>query len=235
MARRYVTLFILSSLSPVGIGARRIEVSEEHKVYSATDILFRAGPARPVSIGPGLDISSPPSTPTQENSGIRSRLARAARRVSADASIFQRNSVAYHVHEPPIPPYTPPQSPTHPGSQLGDSAQHLEDVRNALRADLESESSRSISRRPSIERSPSESRGRKKRFSLSSIVDALRSSSPISISRGRPKEKKHSPISPVVAETSTPTSKRMSLTDGDGWKEFKKGTHTRRFTFRLTL
>ena len=48
----------LASLS--GVGARRVEVSETHKVFSATTVYFRAsadGPRRGVSVGPGINLN----------------------------------------------------------------------------------------------------------------------------------------------------------------------------------
>lgn len=309
---------------PEGIGARRIEISEEHKVFSATAILFRAaGPAsrRTASIGPGTqglvddseDDPSRSNTPTPRESSanlpngepssatsLRQRLARAARRVSADAAFFQRNSLSYQVHDPPTP--SPIHTPTQSGMQLDDTpAQHLEDVRNALRADLtdarmasSSGSSRdhsgSRSRRPSMEDVPEQEpapsppppvpsprSANRKRFSLSSVSSALKESlkttnSPTSagsrtsfffnsktkeqeISRGRALDKlegrrvepdEGSPSTPVAMVNGHKKEKRLSLNllrstdqeekkspDGDGWKEFKKGTYTYPISFAI--
>lgn len=143
----------------------------------ATSILFRAGPERRrrASIGPGTldsqgleeieDDFSPAETPTTRRNdsvehasyGGRGRLAvRAARRISADSSIFERIPLAYHEqsYEPPIPPYsasvtpqssttplmTPTLTPNHSTLHLPtvneDPAQVLEAFRNVLRADL---------------------------------------------------------------------------------------------------
>ncbi|KAL1695910.1 hypothetical protein GGG16DRAFT_121259 [Schizophyllum commune] len=49
-----------STAWPEGVGARRVEVSETHKVFSATTVYFRAsadGPRRGVSVGPGINLN----------------------------------------------------------------------------------------------------------------------------------------------------------------------------------
>ncbi|KII95641.1 hypothetical protein PLICRDRAFT_129539 [Plicaturopsis crispa FD-325 SS-3] len=126
---------------PDGIGARRIEVTEEHKIFSASTVFFRAGPTqssrRTASVGPGLsgycDDDGPdsaddepavhtPTTPTEHPRG-RSTVPRAPagaptgmnRRVSADAHTFQRDAHSFHEDVMlPTPPYTP--TPSHHAS-----------------------------------------------------------------------------------------------------------------------
>ncbi|TRM69068.1 hypothetical protein BD626DRAFT_391817 [Schizophyllum amplum] len=49
-----------STAWPEGVGARRVEVSETHKVFSATTVYFRAsaeGARRGVSVGPGINLN----------------------------------------------------------------------------------------------------------------------------------------------------------------------------------
>ncbi|KAH7921014.1 hypothetical protein BV22DRAFT_1097220 [Leucogyrophana mollusca] len=166
----------------VGVGARRIEVTEEHKIFSASVVFFRASAhpssRRTASVGPGLslahehdDIStpldrSPISTPHNEpeapvipfrSASVDPRRADAgqmSRRVSCDASILRRES---HHHQEsgefePTPPYGPPSldqrpvlSHSHSGSTSNSGnarweenpAQTLEDLRRALRTNLE--------------------------------------------------------------------------------------------------
>ncbi|KAF7362264.1 Arrestin-C domain-containing protein [Mycena venus] len=147
---------------PEGIGARRVDVQEDHKVFSESIVYFRAGPAprRTASVGPGVDpwhddecpfdqpSTSRPETPRLDDPQQPSS-ARGARRLSADSSYFH-NYDAYE-HGPPIPPYTPlpatPSSSSHasPGQSSGhlsrmdsNAAHALEDFRNALRAGLSS-------------------------------------------------------------------------------------------------
>ncbi|KAJ7782650.1 hypothetical protein B0H16DRAFT_1670974 [Mycena metata] len=150
---------------PEGIGARRIDVQEDHKLFSENIVFFRAGPAprRNASVGPGVDPahdddflydSSQPATPRHDE--FQPPLSeRAARRVSADSSYFH-NLVS---DEPPIPPYTSlPSTPTSSShtspsgphlTHLGDDPAHaLEDFRNALRAGLSSSHSISGDRSP---------------------------------------------------------------------------------------
>ena len=66
MARRCVllTFFVLRRLKRghAGVGARRIEISEEHEIYSQSYVFFRAGHTpgsnfrRHLSVGPGLAL-----------------------------------------------------------------------------------------------------------------------------------------------------------------------------------
>ncbi|KAF8178663.1 hypothetical protein K438DRAFT_1726306 [Mycena galopus ATCC 62051] len=145
---------------PEGVGARRVDVQEDHKVFSESIVYFRAGPAprRTASVGPGVEPwheddspLEPPSRPeTPRLDDFQPRSARAARRVSADSSYFH-NHDAYE-QPPPVPAYSPlpPTSSssshtTSPGQSSGhlaradpDAAHALEDFRNALRVGLSS-------------------------------------------------------------------------------------------------
>ncbi|KAJ6491827.1 hypothetical protein C8R47DRAFT_1121999 [Mycena vitilis] len=147
---------------PEGIGARRVDVLEDHKVFSESTVYFRAGPAprRPASVGPGVhpshdDELDPPSRPeTPRHDELRpSRSVHAARRVSADYSYFHNHDAYEHASQtqavPPsyTPLPTPPSSSSHtsPAHSSGhltrveeDPANALEDFRNALRAGLSS-------------------------------------------------------------------------------------------------
>ncbi|KAJ7209767.1 hypothetical protein GGX14DRAFT_535060 [Mycena pura] len=150
-----------SSSWPDGLGGRRVEVQEEHKIFSDSIVFFRAGPAprRTASVGPGVhpwhddDYIPEPSTPdTPHHDDIQSsRPARptSSRRVSADFSYFRNHSAYEHEHVLSIPPYTPLPSPpsssshTSPAQSSGhlvrgdeDPAHALEDFRNALRTSL---------------------------------------------------------------------------------------------------
>ncbi|KAJ7072695.1 hypothetical protein C8F01DRAFT_972326 [Mycena amicta] len=279
---------------PEGIGARRVDVQEEHKVLQQSVVFFRAGPTtrRNASVGPGVnpweeDSPATPETPQFE----LPRSARAARRVSADSSYFHDRGS--YDHAPPIPPYTPTPSssshtsPAQSSGHLGSDhpAHALEDFRNALRASMplsrsgtgdrspvplrSSDSSfrdhdRSLSRRPSVDtlaevdedrRDPTPSspradtRGRRARFSLTSVSNVLkevvRSNSPRthsskerdnSIGRGRTREKSASiQDSGSSKEKHAHTlSKLVGLKDEkDSWKEFKKGTYTFPISFAI--
>lgn len=138
---------------PTGVGARTVEVTEEHEVFCATNTLFQAGhrARRALSIGPGslLDNDDPEdesvsnreaalSVPRQ-SSARRPASTNASRRVSAESLTEGQSYEENH----PLPPYTPSASPPmllpsssylSPGPES--PAQTLEDSRNALRADL---------------------------------------------------------------------------------------------------
>ncbi|KAF7296100.1 Arrestin-C domain-containing protein [Mycena kentingensis (nom. inval.)] len=141
---------------PEGVGARRVEVQEEHKVFSESVVFFRASPAprRHASVGPGVqpEHAAPGHTPTTPETP-QFDLPRAVRRGSADSSYFH-NRESYE-QGPPVPPYTPLPSPpssaaspsastsncASPAPSLShfateDPAHALEDFRNALRANL---------------------------------------------------------------------------------------------------
>ncbi|KAJ7653823.1 hypothetical protein B0H17DRAFT_957201 [Mycena rosella] len=164
---------------PEGVGARRIDVQESHKVFSETSVFFRAGPAprRTASVGPGVDpwqdedyaYDSPsrPNTPRHDDPQPPMS-ARAARGLSADSSYFRGMSHDATEHTPPIPPYTPlptppssssHTSPAHSSNHLTheDPAHALEDFRNALRAGLSPSTSAAGDRSPGALRSSASS------------------------------------------------------------------------------
>ncbi|KAA1470394.1 hypothetical protein DENSPDRAFT_923149 [Dentipellis sp. KUC8613] len=122
---------------PEGVGARRTEVLEEHKVFSATQTFFKASttpsPAarRTLSVGPGLmyyrderdhdhplPAHTPPRNavagPSELDGAIRRGRDRTRRRLSADHSIFQRDPVEHHLNSrSPTPVHSPGFSPEH--------------------------------------------------------------------------------------------------------------------------
>ncbi|EIN06564.1 hypothetical protein PUNSTDRAFT_136415 [Punctularia strigosozonata HHB-11173 SS5] len=123
---------------PEGVGARRIEVTEEHKIFSASTVFFRAGSEpstaasrRTMSLGPGVhalhedeyavdDSDSDSelrgtSTPTRDSPHRRTR-----RRISADQSIFQSEFVSHQAENVSVPP-TPPYSPSTPTTVISEA------------------------------------------------------------------------------------------------------------------
>ncbi|KAF4598682.1 hypothetical protein EYR38_007090 [Pleurotus pulmonarius] len=108
---------------PEGIGARRLEVTEDHTVFAATTIFFKAGPTprRTASIGPGThdeavrdDWDDEPQhmtlpRRTDERRGRTDTSDRASRRISLDSSVFQRYPVSHHEDHrlTQTPPYSP--------------------------------------------------------------------------------------------------------------------------------
>ncbi|KAH7910031.1 hypothetical protein BJ138DRAFT_1065976 [Hygrophoropsis aurantiaca] len=178
---------------PEGVGARRIEVTEQHKVYSASTVFFRASAhpsvRRTASVGPGLSLlhdnddyntpleRSPIATPNNEPEEYfvpprsasvapqRAETGRISRHVSCDASSSRFLPEEDGQFEP-TPPYSPPSADQRPvishsasgstvdsgSNRLEDSpAQTLEDLRRALRNNLEhAQPSPSSSRRSSV-------------------------------------------------------------------------------------
>ncbi|KAF8070739.1 hypothetical protein FPV67DRAFT_1041012 [Lyophyllum atratum] len=160
-----------STAWPEGIGARRTEITEEHKLFHSETVYFRAGKVqtrRNSSVGPGVaayghgeagyesdDLHIPSYTPRNDqevayaepralyNTGS---LRRNPRRLSADSSFFQRVPLSHEEFPaPPTPPYSPfshPSSPTSERQSLS-SAQTLEEFRNSLNAGLWNSRSRS--------------------------------------------------------------------------------------------
>lgn len=120
--------------SVLGIGARRVDVIEEHEVFRASTVYFRAGSSearRNASIGPGAhyfdsginqQISSSHQINLEENMGhglpsTRGRHPGRRRQLSADNLFFQRSPLSQE--EFPIaatPPYSPPV--TQPSSPI---------------------------------------------------------------------------------------------------------------------
>ncbi|KAJ7686591.1 hypothetical protein B0H17DRAFT_1072044 [Mycena rosella] len=157
---------------PEGVGARRIDVQESHKVSQVqTSVFFRAGPAprRTASVGLDYAYDSPsrPNTPRHDDPQPPMS-ARAARGLSADSSYFRGMSHDATEHTPPIPPYTPlptppssssHTSPAHSSNHLTheDPAHALEDFRNALRAGLSPSTSAAGDRSPGALRSSASS------------------------------------------------------------------------------
>ncbi|KAF7315110.1 Arrestin-C domain-containing protein [Mycena indigotica] len=174
---------------PEGIGARRVDVQEEHKVFSESVVYFQASPAarRNASVGPGVhpwdasedsSLDHLPATPDTPSFDVHTaRSTRAARRVSADLSYFPP--------ETSIPPYTPlptpPSSSSHasPAQSFGnlageDPAHALEDFRNALRASLPQSRSAAGDRSPvPIRSSGSSVRDQDRSLSRRPSIDTL--------------------------------------------------------------
>ncbi|GBE80744.1 hypothetical protein BKA93DRAFT_236116 [Sparassis latifolia] len=124
-----------STAWPEGIGARRIDISEEHDIYSESYVLFRAGSSpfssrRTLSVGPGLaldhedeDHSDHSSeqldaarTPEEQRGRDRgppsAGFNRATRRhLSVDQTTFQRGFVSHRENSGQLPPS--PQSPAY--------------------------------------------------------------------------------------------------------------------------
>lgn len=122
--------------SVVGVGARRVEVSEDHKIYSHSYVFFKAGGTphhthrRTLSVGPGLHLERDPdgehdrdeddsdsSESTHEEPRGRDPVrgqqrGRASRRLSADQPIYQPGFVSQQNEQLPTPPYSPTYSPS---------------------------------------------------------------------------------------------------------------------------
>ena len=134
MARRYGALcvapliVIINAASfLIGVGARRIEVNEDHKIYSQSYVFFKAGtssnPAhhrRTLSVGPGVfvdheqdDSYSDESSERAEDAAEEERRGReptrgprgrAPRRLSADQAHFQPGYISHYNEQLPTPP-----------------------------------------------------------------------------------------------------------------------------------
>jgi hypothetical protein len=149
----------------LGIGARRVEITEEHKTFYASTVYFRAGSTqarRNVSIGPGaadytsseVRLRNLEETAILDHNVPSIRNRHADRRLSADNSFFQRTPLS---HEEfliaPTPPYsrassvTQPSSPlltsspdimeNHPSQSLGEYSDYLDsDLRTRIRESL---------------------------------------------------------------------------------------------------
>ena len=145
----------------LGIGARRIEVTEEHKVFHASTVYFRAGSTqsrRNASIGPGAaDYTSSESESYQRYLGeahdaLSIRTRPTDRSLSVDSSFFQRMPLSYE--EFPIAP-TPPHSssatqpsspllPSSPDSMERYQSQSLGEFSDSFESDLRTRSSESL-------------------------------------------------------------------------------------------
>ncbi|EMD33151.1 hypothetical protein CERSUDRAFT_160706 [Gelatoporia subvermispora B] len=159
-----------STAWPEGVGARRIEITEEHEVYSQSYVYFRAGstPAstarRTLSVGPGVALDHDPdeedhsdhSSEHHEEQRGRGRAPLSARRerrhVSVDQTNYQRNFVAHREnHQAPSPPYSPgfspdstPQYPLSPGASFSHRMRTLEESPERSLEDLNRAFSRSV-------------------------------------------------------------------------------------------
>ena len=120
-----------------GVGARRIEITEEHDIHSQTSVFFRAGHTpgsssrRNLSVGPGLVLEHEDEDHSEQSSVMQPEgrgeergrgrspprdpaSARSHRRhMSVDQTHFQRSAVSHRENRlPPIasPPYSPTYS-----------------------------------------------------------------------------------------------------------------------------
>ncbi|KAH9855952.1 hypothetical protein C2E23DRAFT_723228 [Lenzites betulinus] len=126
---------------PEGVGARRIEITEEHEIYSQSYVFFRAGQTpgtvyrRNLSVGPGLSLEHEDEDHSERSSYVQhegasdddrgrspyphrvehSRSHNHRRYMSVDQSNFQRSFVAHrqNAESPAELPLTPPYSPTY--------------------------------------------------------------------------------------------------------------------------
>ncbi|KAH9889437.1 hypothetical protein C8Q73DRAFT_793631 [Cubamyces lactineus] len=123
---------------PEGVGARRIEITEEHEIYSQSYVFFRAGHThgtgsrRNLSVGPGLALEHDDEDHSEQSSYLqpegRSEEQRGRsphphdptqsrnhrRYMSVDQTYFQRSFVAHRQNDTvPQLPFTPPYSPTY--------------------------------------------------------------------------------------------------------------------------
>ena len=121
-----------------GVGARRIEITEEHEIYSQSYVFFRAGHThgtgsrRNLSVGPGLALEHDDEDHSEQSSYLqpegRSEEQRGRsphphdptqsrnhrRYMSVDQTHFQRSFVAHRQNDTvPQLPFTPPYSPTY--------------------------------------------------------------------------------------------------------------------------
>ncbi|KAI0776243.1 hypothetical protein BD413DRAFT_263574 [Trametes elegans] len=124
---------------PEGVGARRVEITEEHEIYSQSYVFFRAGHTpgtgsrRNLSVGPGLSLEHEDEDHSERSSVLqpegRSEEDRGRslapnhpeqsrnhrRYMSVDQTHFQRSFVS-HRQNPDLTlnlPLTPPYSPTY--------------------------------------------------------------------------------------------------------------------------
>lgn len=128
-------IFGLDLISQItGAGTRRLEVTEEHEIFSTTMVYFRAGKSqtfsarRTASVGPGLTFDHEDIEEdglSNEEPGYRGGLPRAStdpwqrnsrRRVSMDHHYMHHSLL----NEIPTPPYSPPA--TRPGSIRADDS-----------------------------------------------------------------------------------------------------------------
>lgn len=129
MGNRAVHSIYAPFLNPIvtGVGARRLDVTEDHEIFSATTTFFKAGKdsalaaRRTASIGPGLvvdheDIDDDSTSNEESHRGHRRRdsanlswLQGNRRRLSIDHSSIQLNNrPRTSLDDIPTPPYSPP-------------------------------------------------------------------------------------------------------------------------------
>jgi hypothetical protein len=213
-----------------GVGQRRSDVLEEHKIFSASTVFFSATSSsasrRALSVGPGVRNEE-----ALEEWGIRNRPPSPpprVRRVSADNSIFQRDFISHSEDYPASPPYSPegtfdPSTPAIISSittpEQGSDQTH-EDLRSTVHTELETTTSgsspstrpdslpppSSVPTRPGS-LPPSSSRASSLRLGrrISAEDTAQRESSPSSPSSSRSPLPSHS-RSRGLSETTPPTS-----------------------------
>ena len=134
--RNTLSLYRLFLSRVTGAGARRLEVTEEHEIFSATMVYFRAGKTRmstarrTASVGPGLafdhDEIEEEAVSNEEHdhpvplpgSSTNTWQRDSRRRVSMDYHFFHHNSF----NDIPTPPYSPPN--TRPSSIRADDSIH---------------------------------------------------------------------------------------------------------------
>ncbi|KAL1938554.1 hypothetical protein VTO73DRAFT_11577 [Trametes versicolor] len=126
---------------PEGVGARRIEITEEHEIYSQSYVFFRAvqtpgaGSRRNLSVGPGLSLEHEDEDHSERSSYVQrdgqteedrgrspyphtmDQNRNHRRYMSVDQTHFQRTFVSHRQNAelpanlPLTPPYTPTYSP----------------------------------------------------------------------------------------------------------------------------
>ncbi|KAL4252367.1 hypothetical protein ABKN59_004884 [Abortiporus biennis] len=131
-----------STAWPEGVGARRIDITEEHKTYEQSYVFFDAcaaqiAPRRTLSVGPGLyldrdrddldrsenssennhDTNHSPGSSEEETRGrgLTREVSRGRphRRItSVDQTNYQPGFISHHNTQIPTPPYSPRYSPT---------------------------------------------------------------------------------------------------------------------------
>lgn len=117
----------------IGVGARRVEVNEDHKIHSQSYVFFKAGTSpnsaqhrRTLSVGPGLfldhdDSHSDESSERMVDASYEERRGReptrglrggrGVRQLSADQTHYQPGYISHYNEQLPTPPYSPAYSP----------------------------------------------------------------------------------------------------------------------------
>ncbi|TDL22999.1 hypothetical protein BD410DRAFT_839307 [Rickenella mellea] len=187
---------------PEGMGARRIEVSEEHSILSASTVFFRAGSSRSPSrrtrsVGPGLTLDrddEEDSSGRDESTHVlqprRPWAEPRSRTLSADQSMLQTDIVSHSANDAMTPPYTPTL------------------ISPAISGPSRTQSWTSNS---SPSRAPDDSPGPAPSQQLEGFRNALRTeleTAPIPVPLPRPRPQSYSPVSSVV-----PLSRRETAED----------------------